>query len=290
MPLVEVLDAWAMTPAAVAAAFVLGTVFGSFANVCIVRLPPTDDHPRGRSIASPPSHCQACGTPIRWYDNLPIVSYLWLRGRCRACGVRYSPRYLLVEAATGLLFAGAYALCVTSGVFDGPLAIRLGRFAVYAVFSFALVVIAFIDIDHRLILNRVTYPAIPAFYALGLVLPERRWYEGLVGAAVGYGIVRLISDGYYWMTRREGLGYGDGKLLAIVGALFGWQAVFASLFAGALVGSVVMIPALAAARRRDLRHAEVPFGPFLAAGAIAYMYGESWVKVSFSLLWGGPGG
>jgi prepilin signal peptidase PulO-like enzyme (type II secretory pathway) len=164
--------------------------------------------------------------------------------------------------------------------------------------AFARVVITFIDLDHMLILDKVTLPAIPAFYALGLFLPEREWWHGLVGAAVGYGVVRLIADGYYWLTKREGLGYGDGKLLAVVGALLGWEGVVASLFVGSMLGSVIGIGVLLVVKKRRaaevperagadagadadadadtdepaLRHTELPFGPFLAAGAIAYMF------------------
>jgi len=287
MPPVEVLELWATSPAGLAFAFAIGAVLGSFANVCIYRLPPSDEHPEGQSIVSPGSRCGSCGTAVRWYDNLPIVSYLLLRGKCRSCNVGFTPRYLFVEVATGMLFSGVYALCVTTLYFEEPLAVRLGRFAIYAMFCLVLVVVAFIDLDTKLILNKVTYPSIVLFYGLGLTLPERLWYDGLIGAAVGYGGIRLIADGYYWLTKREGMGYGDGKLLALVGALFGWQGVLMSLFAGSLVGSVIMVTALLIQRRSNIRHVELPFGPFLVVGAIGYMFGETWVKVSFSVLWGG---
>jgi len=262
MPPVEVLELWATSPAGLAFAFAIGAVLGSFANVCIYRLPPSDEHPEGQSIVSPGS-------------------------RCGSCNVGFTPRYLFVEVATGMLFSGVYALCVTTLYFEEPLAVRLGRFAIYAMFCLVLVVVAFIDLDTKLILNKVTYPSIVLFYGLGLTLPERLWYDGLIGAAVGYGGIRLIADGYYWLTKREGMGYGDGKLLALVGALFGWQGVLMSLFAGSLVGSVIMVTALLIQRRSNIRHVELPFGPFLVVGAIGYMFGETWVKVSFSVLWGG---
>jgi leader peptidase (prepilin peptidase)/N-methyltransferase len=327
MPLAEVLADLAPTLPAHAFAFVLGAVFGSFGNVCIYRMPPSDEHPEGMSIASPPSRCGACGTPIRWYDNLPILSYLRLRGRCRACGTGYSPRYLLVEVATGLLFVAVYHLAVVVPAYPAPIALRMGRFGIYALFAFAMVVVALIDLDTKLILDKITYPAIPTFYLLSLALPERSWSDGLIGAAVGYGVVRIIADGYYLLTRREGMGYGDGKLLAMIGALFGWQGVVVSLFGGSLIGSVLGIAVLAWARRLApeqaaagrgpergesdehgdpvgepggpatpaaaadpaLRHQELPFGPFLVAGAITYMFSESWVKVTLSSLWGAGG-
>lgn len=320
MPPDAVLEPLVSSPAAYLFVFVLGTLFGSFANVCIYRMPPTDEHPGGRSVVRPGSHCGACATPVRWYDNVPILSYLWLRGRCRDCATSFSPRYLLVEAATAMLFVAVYHLAVGLAFMDQPLSLRMLRFVILAAFVFVLVVITFIDLDHKLILDRITYPAIPAFYGLGVLLPERGWSEGLIGAAVGYGVVRLISDGYYLLTRREGLGYGDGKLLAIVGALLGWKAVLVSLFFGSCLGSVIGIGALLYVRSRGapepetaaageagpdehagdpehagehdrppLRHVELPFGPFLAMGAIAYIFVEPWLEVGFRNLLS-PGG
>jgi leader peptidase (prepilin peptidase)/N-methyltransferase len=202
-------------------------------------------------VVAPGSHCFACGKPVRWYDNVPLVSWLWLRGKCRDCGAAFSARYLLVEALTGVLFAVVWWHCVDAGAALEPLGTRLVRAFVYATFATILVVITFIDLDHKLILDKITYPAIPAFYGLGLLLPERHWSEGLIGAAVGYGVVRLIADGYWLITKREGMGYGDGKLLAIIGALFGWRAVLVSLFGGAVIGSVVGITALLLAKRAE---------------------------------------
>jgi leader peptidase (prepilin peptidase)/N-methyltransferase len=272
------------------AAFVFGTLWGSFANVCIYRWPPTEEHPRGRSVVRPGSHCFACGKPVRWYDNIPLLAYLWLRGRCRDCGAGFSPRYLIVEALTGVLFAVMWWHAVVAGAPFEVFESRLVRFVVYGAFVTVLVIITFIDLDHKLILDKLTYPAIPAFYGLGLLLPERQWMDGLIGAAVGYGVVRLIADGYWLLTKREGMGYGDGKLLAVIGACFGWKAVVVSLFGGALLGSVIGIAALARARSGDgdeeegeesIRHAEVPFGPFLAAAAIGYVLAEPWLQTRF---------
>ena len=279
-------------------AAVLGALFGSFANVCIVRWPPTDEHPDGRSVVKPGSHCPRCGAAIRWYDNVPILSYFALRGRCRACRAEFSGRYAFVEAATAMLFVAVYHLEVVLLYPADLLPLRLARFAIAAAFVFVLVVISFIDLDTKLILNRITYPAIPIFYGLGLLLPERSWQHGLVGAAVGYGLIRLVADGYYLLTRRRGLGYGDGKLLALVGAYLGWQAVVASLFLGSMLGSVIGGAALAWSRAREkraviqtsapggedapkLRHVEIPFGPFLAAAALAYLFLEPWLRLRF---------
>ncbi len=316
-----------------AVAAVLGALFGSFANVCIVRWPPTDEHPHGRSVVRPGSHCPRCGAAIRWYDNIPIVSYFARRGRCRSCGGGFSARYALVEAATAMLFVAVHHLEVVL-LFPGePLPLRLTRFAVAAAFVFVLVVISFIDLDTKLILDRITYPAIPIFWGLGLLLPERAWYHGLIGAAVGYGVIRLVADGYYLLTRRRGLGYGDGKLLAMVGAYLGWQAVVTALFLGSLLGSVIGGAYLLWSRSREpsdtpapeggsgaspgaaqpageenrpaeeetgqaeeetgqedepalkLRHVEIPFGPFLAAASLAYLFVEPWLRIRFFLLY-----
>jgi len=213
-------------------------------------------------VVRPGSQCGSCGQPVRWYDNIPILSYLVLRGSCRDCGASFSARYLFVEAAMGMLFVAVYHHAVGLVFIDEPLSLRTTRFLILAAFAFVLVVIAFIDLDHKLILDRITYPAIPVFYGLGLLLPERTWHDGLIGAAVGYLVVRVVADGYYFLTKREGMGYGDGKLLAIVGALHGWQGVVVALFIGSVLGSVIGTAALVIARSRGgepfdspLRHA-----------------------------------
>jgi leader peptidase (prepilin peptidase)/N-methyltransferase len=327
MPPDEVLEPFALSPGAYVTVFVLGTLFGSFANVCIYRWPPTDEHPKGRSVVKPGSHCFSCGKPVRWYDNVPLLAYLWLRGACRDCGATFSPRYLLVEAALGILFVAIYHHTMALAYIDEPMSVRSLRFMVGAAFLFVLVVIAFIDLDHKLILDKMTYPSVPLFYGLGMLLPEAQWYQGLIGAAVGYGVIRIISDGYYYLTGREGLGYGDGKLLAIIGALLGWKAVFFSLFAGSLLGSVIGITAIVIVRARgpepvaddvdsvveapsetadavqedgeaipeededdvSLRHVEVPFGPFLAMAAMIYLFTQPWLHVGLRGLWGTNG-
>ena len=256
------LVALAQSPAALVAAFVLGTLWGSFANVCIYRWPPTDEHPEGRSVVAPGSHCGGCGQPVRWYDNVPILSWLWLRGRCRDCKAQFSARYLLVEVLTGALFAVAWWFAIDGRMLVEPLGDGLVRFGIGAGFVFVMVVVLFIDLDHRLILDKLTFPAIPVFWGLSLLLPERVWWEGLVGAAVGYGIVRGIADGYYLITKREGMGYGDGKLLAVVGALLGWKGVMVSLFGGSILAVVIALPAIVVARARGGKPE-----PELASGA-----------------------
>ncbi len=226
------------TPGAYAFAVLLGLLWGSFGNVCIYRWP------QGKSVVHPPSHCSSCKTPIRWYDNLPLVSWLLLRGKCRACGATFSGRYLIVELLTGVLFGVAYWFAVGGGAHAESLDHQLIRFGIYAAFSFVMVVVTFIDLDHKLILDKLTLPSIPIFYALTFLLPERHWTEGLVGAVVGYGLPWTIGEVYWLVTGREGLGLGDSKLLAVIGALLGTRGVVASLFGGAVVGAVVGIVVL----------------------------------------------
>lgn len=332
MPPDEVLELFAVDPTAYALVAILGMLFGSFANVCIYRWPPSDRHPRGLSVVTPGSHCFSCGAPVNWHDNIPILSYFVLRGRCRGCGVSFSPRYVLVEALMAMLFVAAYH--ATVGLSLEPLPVRVLGFLVLAALLFVLVVISFIDIDHKLILDKITYPAIPILYGLGLLLPGSDPWRGIIGAAVGYGLVRLVSDGYYHLTGREGLGYGDGKLLAIVGALYGWEGVIAALFIGSLAGSSIGIAAILVVRARSdndeqsarsritteqpgtselepgspghdpdgsdhehdldrperddlvpLRHVALPFGPFLAAGAVAYAFAQPWLRIGLAGLW-----
>ena len=262
-------------------AVVLGLVWGSFANVCIYRWPPSEAFPKGRSVVKPDSHCFACNTPIRWYDNVPLLSYLWLRGRCRACKAEFSPRYVLVEAITGALFGVAWWFTLGTGGMYGAFDTRLVSFAIYAAFVWVMVVITFIDVDHKLILNKVTIPAIVAFYAVSLVF--RPWWEGLVGIAVGYGVPWLIGTIYYYVRKREGLGLGDGMLLALVGALLGWKGVVVSLFGGSMIGSIIGIAVLARSRQQIMQ-SELPFGPFLAMAAVFYLFAEPFINYYFRLL------
>lgn len=236
MPPDEVLQPFALGMTAYVFVFLLGTLFGSFANVCIYRWP------AGLSVVRPGSRCGQCETPVAWYDNIPIFSYLILRGRCRHCQTEFSARYMFVEAATGMLFLAAYHHSVAIGFPFEPLSQQLLRFFILAAFLFVLMVITFIDLDHFLILDLITFPAIPLFYGLGLLLPENEYWHGLLGAALGYGIPWLIGALYLLIRGRQGMGLGDAKFLAMVGALLGWQGVVAALFLGSLVGSIVSIP------------------------------------------------
>ncbi len=285
------LEQLASSPGGLALAILLGLLWGSFANVCIYRWPPSDDHPKGRSVVTPGSHCFACKAPIRWYDNVPLLSYLWLRGRCRACKAAFSPRYLIVEALTGALFGVAWWFTFgTGGFLEASASARAIHFAIDAAFVWVMVVIAFIDLDTMHIYNKVTAPAMVIAYAASLY--DRAWWEGLLGIAIGYGVPWLIGEIYIRLRGREGLGMGDAMMLGMVGGLLGWRGVVATLFGGSMVGAVIGIVALLVARRHaegeqaSLMKTELPFGPFLALAAVFYLFAEPWILVHFRFATG----
>jgi leader peptidase (prepilin peptidase) / N-methyltransferase len=262
------LSVWS-SPVALTAAAVLGTVWGSFFNVCIARVP------RGESVVRPASHCFSCGRPVRAVDNIPILSYLILRGRCRFCGAKFSPRYLLVEVLTALLSAFLYwKLVMTApGV---AIEVRLARYALYFTFVGVLVVLSFIDLDTKRLPDVITIPAAIVLFLAGFGAHDVPWLERLIGMAAGYLVVRVISDGYYYLTGREGLGLGDGKLLAVVGAVLGWRAILIVIFMASFIGIMVSVPILLLQRRKQsagesVRHTQVPFGPFLSLSAVIYL-------------------
>ncbi len=236
-----------------------GLVVGSFLNVCIHRLP------RGESIVWPGSRCPGCGAPIRWFDNLPVLSYVWLAGRCRACGTRIALRYPLVELATMGLFLAHYAVLGWQPL----LVVRL-------VLSAALVVLFVIDLEHRILPNRVTLPGI----VVGLVASfatDLGWRASIVGILLGGGILWAIGEGYYRLRGEEGLGMGDVKMLAMIGAFLGWQQVLVTLVLSSLAGSLVGL-ALIAAGRGTMKYA-LPYGTFLAVGAaVASLAGDALVE------------
>jgi leader peptidase (prepilin peptidase)/N-methyltransferase len=260
-----------------------GALWGSFLNVCIARIP------RGMSVVSPPSHCFACGAKVKAYDNIPIVSYLLLRGRCRSCGTKFSARHALVEALTGLLSALVFWVFALDPA-PLPVGVRVARYAVYFAFTAVLVVLTFIDLDTKRLPDIITLPSVAVFFAGGFATGDVGWVERLIGAVAGYLLVRIIADAYYYSTGREGLGLGDGKLLAVMGALLGWKALPPIVFFASFVGVAVSVPVLFARRKHQaqpsapsadenaepaptsIRRAEVPFGPFLAASALGYLF------------------
>ncbi|MEP7028286.1 MAG: prepilin peptidase [Candidatus Eisenbacteria bacterium] len=241
------LDA-AFTPGAYVFLFVLGLCLGSFLNVVIHRLP------RGESLAWPPSACPACGHAIRPFDNVPVISWLLLSGRCRDCAAPISPRYLLVELGAGVLLPG--------------LALVLGpRVALVpaAVFALALLAIALIDLDHRIIPDELSVGGL----VIGLAARGFTWdglLAGLIGALVGAGSLYLVALGYRRATGVEGLGGGDVKLAGMIGAFLGWPGVFLTIFSAALAGS--LLGGILIASGRGTRRTALPFGTLLAAAAV----------------------
>jgi leader peptidase (prepilin peptidase)/N-methyltransferase len=238
-----------MTDATIAASlFALGLAIGSFLNVCIYRLP------RAESVVSPSSHCPACGTGIRWYDNLPVVGYVILRGKCRDCGEPFSAAYPLVELGTGGLFLLHY---VWYG-WQPLLAVRL-------VFACAMVVLFMIDLRHRILPNTITLPGIVIGLALAFVLPPG-WLSSVIGILLGGGLLLGIGELYYRVRGEEGLGMGDVKMLAMIGAFLGWHQTLVTLVLSSFLGSLIGL-GLIATGQGTMKYA-LPFGSFLAIGAI----------------------
>ncbi len=241
--------------------FIFGAVVGSFLNVCIYRIPDNE------SIIKPLSRCPHCKKPIRFYDNIPIISFLILKGKCRDCGQKISWRYPLVELITGLL-----ALL---------LFIKLGlslQFLAAFVFTAVLIIITFIDLDHQIIPDVLTLPGIPIFLLAGIFIMGVPWHEALIGVLAGGGVLFAIAFVYEKMTKREGMGGGDIKLLGMIGGFFGWKALIFILLMSSLAGAIIGI-ALMIIKKQDMKYA-VPFGPFLAAAAVAYIFwGEEFMRL-----------
>ncbi|MDL2286521.1 prepilin peptidase [Desulfococcaceae bacterium OttesenSCG-928-F15] len=232
-------------------AFIIGAMVGSFLNVCILRLP------KDESIAFPPSHCTSCDQPIAFYDNIPIFSWLILRGKCRNCKDKISSRYILVETLTALLAA---ALVWRFGM--QPITF------VYFVFVAALVVVTFIDLDHRIIPDIISVPGV----AIGFC--SAGWFIGFLNSAIGIliggGSLFALAFFYRLFTGRDGMGGGDIKLLAMIGAFIGWKGVLFTIFASSLSGALVGLIAMAV-QKKGMKLA-IPFGPFLSLGAVLYIF------------------
>lgn len=245
--------------------FILGAIIGSFLNVCIYRVP------KNESIVSPPSRCTSCGRPVRAYDNIPILSYIFLRGKCRDCKAGLSLRYPLIEFLNAVL----YVLALRRFGIASPWIL-----AAYFVFVSALIVIFFIDLDHQIIPNSITIPGIPIAIILGsTILPDP--FTGhqllgprnsLIGFAAGGGFFYLVAVLGKAVFKKDAMGGGDIKMMAMVGGFLGWKGVILTTFMGSLSGSVVGI-SLILLKGREWG-SRIPFGPYLAAGAL------------ISLLWG----
>lgn len=241
--------------------FVFGAAIGSFLNVCIFRLP---DH---HSLVKPSSQCPYCHHPVRFYDNIPLISYLILKGKCRDCGQKISWRYPLVEFITGvlaLLLFGKFYLTL--------------KFLVFFIFTAVLIVITFIDLDHQIIPDVLTLPGIPVFFLLAVfVVKEISWVEAVVGLIIGGGVLLAIAFAYELITKREGMGGGDIKLLAMIGGFLGWKSLIFILLFSSLLGAVVGVFAMVI-KKQDMKYA-IPFGPFLSMAAVAYLFwGDAFIR------------
>lgn len=258
--------------------FALGAVVGSFLNVCIFRLP------EKKSLVWPGSHCVSCGSPIRWYDNIPILSFLILRGECRRCGQHISWQYPAVELLTAILFILLFHQ------FSGLALI------IYIVFVCALVVISFIDLKHYIIPNEISIPGI--FIGIGLsLLPARltggemvlpssvpfisagaptiagSFLHSLIGCLTGGGLLYLAAVFSLVFFKKEGMGGGDIKLLAMVGAFLGWELSILTIMIGAVLGAIVGLTLIFMQIKQRTDY--IPFGPYLALGAVlSLLYGD----------------
>ena len=232
--------------------FIFGCCLGSFFNVVIHRLPAR------LSLVHPGSHCPQCGQPIAFHDNVPLLSYMFLGGKCRHCRAAISVRYPLVEALTGgvaLLLFHRYGL--------SP------QFLAEFFFASLLILIAFIDLDTYTIPNVLSVPGILAGIAFSFFTPRLSWLESLIGALVGGGFLYLIAVGYQFLRRQEGMGGGDIKLLAMIGAFLGSIGVLFTVMLSSVVGALVGL--LVMWRKREGLTAMLPFGPFLSLGALCYV-------------------
>lgn len=245
----------------IAYAFLVGTVVGSFLNVVIHRVP------RRQSIIRPRSRCPRCGAAIRWYDNIPILSWIFLRARCRDCGEPISFRYPLVEAAAGLLaVATLWRWGLSAAAFEAVL------------FAWISLALGLIDLDHKLLPDVLTLPAIILGLALsfagGIATPT----ESILGAAVGAAIPAFIIVAYKALRGIEGMGWGDVKYLAAIGAVAGLEGCLWILIAGAVLGALTGVGLILTGRGGG--KTELPFGTFLAAATLLWLYAPPWLPTS----------
>lgn len=234
-------------------AALFGLVWGSFLNVVIHRLPSRE------SIVTPRSRCPSCKSPVAAYDNIPVASYLWLLGRCRHCGNRISLRYPAIELAIG---AASLASFLRHGLSL--------EFAVELAFVAAMVALIFIDYDHQILPDVITLSGLVAGLVLAWPRETMSVVDALKGVALGGGSLFLVSEVYFRLKKVEGMGFGDVKMMAMIGAFVGWKGVLLTLFLGSLVGSIVGV-AVIAMSGGDMK-TKLPFGTFLGMGAIATIY------------------
>lgn len=247
-------------------AILMGALVGSFLNVVILRLP--DEN---ASIVLPASHCPQCRTPLHWYENIPVVSFLFLAGCCRSCKTRISWQYPLVELAMALLSLALYQ--------------RFGltpALGIYFLFVAALLVVIFIDLKHQLIPDLISLPGICIGFAVSFWNPFVSWQDAGIGLLVGGGLLYAIALGYYLFTKRVGMGGGDIKLLAMIGAFLGWQSLPFVVFSSSVLGSLVGLALMSQQKKGG--KTMIPYGPFLSLGALLYLFFRERI-MALLLLW-----
>ena len=232
---------------------IFGALIGSFLNVCILRLPEEE------SIITPGSHCPRCKNPIKFYDNIPLVSYVLLKGRCRYCHCPISIQYPLIEGITAV---GSLILFMKFG----PSLSYLFYFSFVA----ALIAITVIDLYHQIIPDVISLPGVGVGLLASLVLPQLTFFDSLIGFLLGGGSLFLVATLYHWVFKREGMGGGDVKLLAMIGAFLGWKAVILTILLSSLIGSITGI-IIMVSKGKDFKYA-IPFGPFLSLGAMIALF------------------
>lgn len=245
--------------------FLFGAIVGSFLNVVILRLPNEEE-----SIAFPASHCTSCLAELHWYENIPIFSYLALRGKCSHCKAKISFQYPLVELTMALLSAALvqqFGLSITT--------------AGYFLFCAALLAIIWIDIHHQIIPDVISLPGIVIGLAFSLLTPALNWRSSLIGVLAGGGILYAIALLYFMLRKMDGMGGGDIKLLAMIGAFLGWQSLPFIIFASSLSGSIVGL--LAMVKQKKGGQTRIPFGPFLSIAALCYLFFSDKVNMLYQL-------
>ena len=233
--------------------FIFGAVIGSFLNVCIYRMP------RSKSIVTPGSFCPNCEKPIKFYDNVPIISYIILGGKCRHCGAKISLRYPFVELLTAAIFLMIYRRWGLSY-----------ELFIQMFFVSLLIAVTFIDYDFQIIPDILSIGGLIAGIAISFIRPNFRFLDALYGVLLGGGVLFVIAYGYQLITKREGMGGGDIKLLAMIGAFTGLKGVLFSLIGGSLIGTIVGIP-LMLIKKENTKYA-IPFGPFLSLSALIFLF------------------
>jgi leader peptidase (prepilin peptidase)/N-methyltransferase len=260
--------------------FCLGACVGSFLNVCIYRIP------MELSVVSPASHCYSCKRPIAWYDNVPILAYIILRGRCRRCGTSYSPRYCLVELLVAVLFVLIWFKFRWQGM-EPPIGLvgvdDIKLIPVYWLMAGGLVLGTFVDFDHFIIPDRVSLGGIFAGLLLAALVPSMHgaadWWGGLreagIGAAVGWGSLWSVGFIGKLIFKKDAMGFGDVKLLGAMGAFLGWESIVFIIISSSFAGSLIGL-SLVALGKKEMQ-GRIPFGPYLSLGAVLWVFwGQAW--------------